>query len=74
MFTVASLLNGISTSSDELIAFRALQGIGAALLTPAALSLLVTTFTEARERNLALGSGPPPLEAAERPACCSVAR
>ena len=38
-----------------LIAFRALQGIGAALLTPAALSLLVTTFTEARERNLALG-------------------
>jgi EmrB/QacA subfamily drug resistance transporter len=55
VFTVASLLNGISTSSGELIAFRALQGIGAALLTPAALSLLVTTFTEARERNLALG-------------------
>jgi EmrB/QacA subfamily drug resistance transporter len=55
LFTVASLLNGISTSSGELIAFRALQGIGAALLTPAALSLLVTTFTEARERNLALG-------------------
>lgn len=55
MFTVASLLNGISSSSHELIAFRALQGIGAALLTPAALSLLVTTFTEARERNLALG-------------------
>jgi EmrB/QacA subfamily drug resistance transporter len=55
LFTVASLLNGISTSSGELIAFRALQGIGAALLIPAALSLLVTTFTEARERNLALG-------------------
>ena len=55
MFTVASLLNGISSSSHDLIAFRALQGIGAALLTPAALSLLVTTFTEARERNLALG-------------------
>jgi EmrB/QacA subfamily drug resistance transporter len=55
LFTLASLLNGISTSSGELIAFRALQGIGAALLTPAALSLVVTTFTEARERNLALG-------------------
>ena len=55
LFTVASLLDGIATSSGELIAFRALQGIGAALLTPAALSLLVTTFTEARERNLALG-------------------
>ncbi|HUA44741.1 MAG TPA: MFS transporter [Solirubrobacteraceae bacterium] len=55
VFTAASLLNGISTASGELIAFRALQGIGAALLTPAALSLLVTTFTEARERNLGLG-------------------
>jgi MFS family permease len=55
LFTVTSLLNGISTSQGELIALRALQGIGAALLTPAALSLLVTTFTEARERNLALG-------------------
>ena len=55
LFTVASLLNGISTSSGELIAFRALQGVGAALLTPTALSLLVTTFTEAKERNLALG-------------------
>lgn len=55
IFTVASVLNGISTSSGELIAFRALQGIGAALLVPAALSLLVTTFTEARERDLALG-------------------
>jgi EmrB/QacA subfamily drug resistance transporter len=55
LFTVASLLNGIATASGELIAFRALQGAGAALLTPAALSLLVTTFTEPRERNLALG-------------------
>lgn len=55
LFTVASLLDGIATSPGELIAFRALQGIGAALLTPAALSLLVTMFTEARERNLALG-------------------
>ena len=55
LFTVASLLNGISTSAGELIAFRALQGIGAALLIPAALSLVVTTFIEARERSLALG-------------------
>jgi hypothetical protein len=38
-----------------LIAFRALQGLGAALLTPAALSLVVTTFTDQRQRHLALG-------------------
>ena len=39
----------------SLIAFRGLQGLGGALLAPAALSLLMTTFAEGRERNLALG-------------------
>src|SRR5262249_42116244 len=42
-------------SEASLIAFRAVQGLGGALLAPAALSLLMTTFAEGRERNLALG-------------------
>jgi EmrB/QacA subfamily drug resistance transporter len=55
LFTVSSLLCGISWSEQSLIAFRALQGLGGALLAPAALSILITTFREGRERNLALG-------------------
>ncbi len=55
LFTVSSLLNGLAWSEGSLIAFRSLQGLGAALLSPAALSILTTTFTEGRERNLALG-------------------
>jgi EmrB/QacA subfamily drug resistance transporter len=55
LFTVSSLLDGLAWSSGSLIAFRALQGLGAALLSPAALSILTTTFREGRERNLALG-------------------
>jgi EmrB/QacA subfamily drug resistance transporter len=55
LFAVSSLLCGLSWSAASLIAFRSVQGLGAALLVPAALSLLVTTFTEGRERNLALG-------------------
>jgi EmrB/QacA subfamily drug resistance transporter len=55
VFTVFSLLNGLAWSEGSLIAFRALQGLGAALLSPAALSILTTTFPEGRERNLALG-------------------
>ena len=55
LFTASSLLDGVAWSSGSLIAFRALQGLGAALLAPAALSILMTTFTEGRERNLALG-------------------
>src|SRR6187397_373393 len=54
IFTVASLLNGISTSSGMLIAFRALQGLGAALISPAALSIIATTFAEGAERARAL--------------------
>src|SRR5213083_382492 len=55
VFTVSSLLNGLAWSEGSLITFRALQGLGAALLSPAALSILTTTFREGRERNLALG-------------------
>ncbi|HEY2543306.1 MAG TPA: MFS transporter [Gaiellaceae bacterium] len=55
IFTVASLLNGISSSSGQLIGFRALQGLGAALISPAALSIISTTFAEGKERARALG-------------------
>src|ERR1700692_3994926 len=55
LFTVSSLLDGFAWSEGSLIAFRALQGLGAAMLSPAALSILTTTFREGRERNLALG-------------------
>jgi EmrB/QacA subfamily drug resistance transporter len=55
LFTAASLLDGLAWSEGSLIAFRSLQGLGAALLSPAALSILTTTFAEGRERNLALG-------------------
>jgi EmrB/QacA subfamily drug resistance transporter len=55
LFTVSSLLDGLAWSEGSLIAFRSLQGLGAALLSPAALSILTTTFAEGRDRNLALG-------------------
>jgi EmrB/QacA subfamily drug resistance transporter len=55
LFSVSSLLCGLAWSDESLIAFRGVQGLGGALLAPAALSLLVTTFTDGRERNLALG-------------------
>lgn len=55
LFTVASLLCGLAWSEASLIAFRAIQGLGGALLSPAALSILTTTFAEGRERNVALG-------------------
>jgi EmrB/QacA subfamily drug resistance transporter len=55
LFALTSLLCGVAWSAGSLIAFRALQGLGGALLAPAALSLLMTTFAEGRERNLALG-------------------
>ncbi len=55
LFSVASMLNGLAQSSTMLIAGRGLQGLGGALLSPAALSILTTTFTENRERTRALG-------------------
>ena len=55
VFTAASLINGIATSSGMLIGGRALQGLGAALVSPAALSIVTTTFAEGAERTKALG-------------------
>jgi EmrB/QacA subfamily drug resistance transporter len=55
IFSVASLACGFATSDTFLIAARAVQGIGAAVISPAALSILVTTFQEGAERNKALG-------------------
>jgi EmrB/QacA subfamily drug resistance transporter len=55
VFTLASLLAGLAWSEASLIGARALQGLGAAIITPAALSILSTTFVEGRERNIALG-------------------
>jgi EmrB/QacA subfamily drug resistance transporter len=55
LFGAASLLSGLAWSEGSLIAFRGLQGLGAALLSPAALALLMTTFAEGRDRNVALG-------------------
>ena len=55
VFSVASLLGGLAQSDIQLIAARALQGLGAALVSPAALSIVTTTFKEGAERNKALG-------------------
>jgi EmrB/QacA subfamily drug resistance transporter len=56
VFTGASLLSGLAWSEGALIGARALQGLGAAMITPAALSILTTTFAEGKERNTALGA------------------
>jgi EmrB/QacA subfamily drug resistance transporter len=56
VFTVASLFAGLAWSEPSLIGARAFQGLGAAIITPAALSILSTTFAEGRERNIALGA------------------
>ncbi|MFY9929574.1 MAG: MFS transporter [Streptosporangiaceae bacterium] len=55
LFGLASLAGGLSTQIGELIAFRALQGAGAAMLAPAARSIVVTLFEEGPERSRALG-------------------
>ena len=55
LFTAASLFNGLAWNDVSLVAGRAVQGLGAALLVPAALSVLVTIFPEGRDRNRALG-------------------
>jgi EmrB/QacA subfamily drug resistance transporter len=55
LFALASLAGGFAGSPGALIAARAVQGLGAALLSPAALSLVTVMFTEGAERNKALG-------------------
>jgi EmrB/QacA subfamily drug resistance transporter len=56
VFTVCSLIGGLAQSGSWLIAARAAQGIGGAILAPATLSILVTTFTDPSERRRALGA------------------
>jgi EmrB/QacA subfamily drug resistance transporter len=56
VFSVGSLLCGLAWSDESLIIARGLQGLGAATITPSALSILTTTFSEGRERNIALGA------------------
>src|ERR671932_43268 len=55
LFTLASLVCGLANSAGVLITARAVQGVGAAIISPAALSIVTTTFTEGAERNKALG-------------------
>src|SRR3954447_25090860 len=55
VFSAASLVNGLATSAGMLVAGRGLQGLGGALVAPAALSIITTTFTEGSERTRALG-------------------
>jgi EmrB/QacA subfamily drug resistance transporter len=55
VFSLASLFNGLAQSSTMLILGRGVQGLGAALVSPAALSIIIATFTDNRERTRALG-------------------
>src|SRR5881392_3106487 len=55
VFTLASLVCGLSQSEGMLISARAVQGLGAAIISPAALSIVMTSFEEGAERNKALG-------------------
>ena len=55
VFSVGSVLAGLAWDEVSLIGARAVQGLGAAVISPAALSILTTTFSEGRDRNVALG-------------------
>ena len=55
LFAISSLAAGLAPTDSTLIAARAFQGLGAAIISPAALSILTTTFREGAERNKALG-------------------
>ncbi|MGH2961018.1 MAG: MFS transporter [Solirubrobacterales bacterium] len=56
LFAIASLAGGLAESEGVLIAARAVQGLGAAILSPSALSIITTTFRDGAERNKALGA------------------
>ena len=74
LFTASSLLDGLAWSEGSLIAFRSLQGLGAALVSPAALSILTVMFAEGRDRNKALGIWGAVSGSGALPACSSAAR
>jgi EmrB/QacA subfamily drug resistance transporter len=56
LFALCSLAGGLATNAETLVAARVAQGIGAALMAPAGLSILTTSFPEGRDRTLALGA------------------
>ncbi|HVV76097.1 MAG TPA: MFS transporter [Mycobacteriales bacterium] len=56
LFSLASLLGGLAQNSGELTAARAVQGLGGAVLSPATLTIIMTTFTEGEGRHRALGA------------------
>jgi EmrB/QacA subfamily drug resistance transporter len=55
LFAASSLVAGLASTQGEIVGARAVQGLGGALLSPAALSILTVTFAHGRERNLAMG-------------------
>ncbi len=55
LFTLASLVGGLAQSQGMLVGARAVQGLGGAIISPATLAIITTTFTEGSERNRALG-------------------
>ena len=55
IFTVASFVAGLAGSADVLVGARAVQGLGAALLTPTTLAIISATYPDPRERNMAVG-------------------
>jgi EmrB/QacA subfamily drug resistance transporter len=56
VFALSSLTGGIAQDSAMLVAARLVQGLGAAMMVPAALSILTTTFTDTRDRHTAIGA------------------
>jgi MFS family permease len=73
LFTLASLACGLAQSEGMLIASRAVQGLGGAIISPAALSIVMTSFEEGPERNKALGIWGALRAAAPRSACSRAA-
>jgi MFS family permease len=73
LFSAASFGGGVAGSEGWLLAARTIQGTGAALVSPAALSIITTLFKEDSERNKALGSGARSRVPAVQPACSSAA-
>ena len=71
VFSLASLAGGLAQSETWLIAARAVQGLGAAIVSPAALSIITTTFADGAERNRALGIWGAVAGAGAPPGCCS---
>src|SRR5580693_9269542 len=55
VFTLSSLAPGLASTGGMLIAFRAVQGLGAALLVPTTLAIIIATFDDVRERTRAIG-------------------